>query len=83
MAGWGGVDPHRLDCLGLRHSESRANFVFFETALPHATVAAQFLARNVRIGRAFEPLDRWVRISIGLPEENTTALAALEEIFRH
>jgi histidinol-phosphate aminotransferase len=72
-----------LDRLGLRHSESRANFVFFETALPHATAAAQFLARNVCIGRAFQPLDRWVRISVGLPEENTAALAALEEIFRH
>lgn len=70
-----------LDGLGLRRSVSRANFVFFHTALPHATAAAQFLARNVRIGRAFLPLDRWVRISIGLPEENTAALAALQEIF--
>jgi len=69
-----------LDRLGLRRSQSHANFVFFEMVTPHATVASQFLERNVCIGRAFPPLDHWIRISIGLPAENTAALAALEEI---
>lgn len=65
---------------GRRFADARANFVFFETGRPHAQVAARFRARGVDIGRDFPPLDRWARVSIGLPEENTLALAALSDV---
>jgi histidinol-phosphate aminotransferase len=58
-------------------SASRGNFVFFETGMPHALFAAALLERGVDIGRAFPPYDRWARISIGLPHENTLARAAV------
>ncbi|MBR0695639.1 histidinol-phosphate aminotransferase family protein [Bradyrhizobium lablabi] len=65
---------HRLfEAMNVRHSESRANFVFFETGRPHAEFAAALRAEGVDIGRAFPPLDSWARISIGLPEENDIA----------
>ena len=32
---------------------------------------------GVLVGRAFPPYDRWIRITIGLPEENRRAQAAL------
>lgn len=66
-----------LDELGLRHSDARGNFVFFETGRPHAAFAAAMRARGIDIGRMFPPLDTWARISIGLPDENDAAQAAL------
>jgi histidinol-phosphate aminotransferase len=39
------------------------------------------LAESVSIARAFPPMTDWARISIGLPEENTLARAALRKIF--
>jgi histidinol-phosphate aminotransferase len=71
-----------LDELGLRHSDSQGNFVFFETGRPDEEIAAAFLASGVQIGRSFPPLDRWTRISIGLPEENTLAIKVLRQILR-
>jgi histidinol-phosphate aminotransferase len=69
-----------LDDLKLRHTDSRGNFVFFESGLPHEELAAAFLAHNIDIGRAFPPLDRWARISIGLPGENEGAIGVLRKI---
>lgn len=71
-----------LDELGLRHSDARGNFVFFETGRPHAAFAAAMRARGIDIGRMFPPLDTWARISIGLPAENANAQAALRAIMR-
>jgi histidinol-phosphate aminotransferase len=67
-----------FDALNLRHSDSRGNFVFFETSRPHQDIAAALGARGIDIGRAFPPLDHWVRISIGLPEENALARHAID-----
>ncbi|MEJ0044562.1 MAG: histidinol-phosphate transaminase [Rhizomicrobium sp.] len=69
-----------LDGLGIRRSDSRGNFVFFETGRPHAAFAAALLAEGIEIARAFPPLDRWARISIGLPEENARARAAVRRL---
>lgn len=66
-----------FDTLKLRHSNARGNFVFFETGRPHREVAEALRAKGIEIGRAFPTHDRWVRISIGLPEENAMARAAI------
>jgi histidinol-phosphate aminotransferase len=72
---------HQLfDALKRRHSDSRGNFVFFETGRPHQEVAAALRARGIDIGRAFPPLDHWARISIGLPQENAMARTAIAEL---
>lgn len=72
---------HRLfEALKLRHADSRGNFVFFETGRPHQEIAAALRARGIDIGRAFPPLDRWARISIGLPRENAMARTAIAEL---
>ena len=71
-----------FDALKLRHSDARGNFVFFETGRLHHEVAGALLAKGIEIGRAFPPFDRWVRISIGLPEENTMARTAIAELLR-
>jgi histidinol-phosphate aminotransferase len=71
-----------LDSLTLRHSDSRGNFVFFDSGRDHETLAAAFRAQGVEIARSFPPLDRWARISIGLPAENEFAIQALHQILR-
>lgn len=72
---------HRLlDAIGRRRSDSRGNFVFFGTGQPHKSIAAQLLHEGIEIARAFLPFDHWVRISIGLPAENTRARAAIERL---
>ena len=71
-----------FDTLKLRHSDSRGNFVFFETGRPHREVAEALGAKGIEIGRAFPTYDRWVRISIGLPEENALARTAIADLLK-
>jgi histidinol-phosphate aminotransferase len=66
--------------LKLAHSDTTANFVFFDAGRPQKVVAAAFRQRGIDIGRGFPPLDQWTRISIGLPEENAKAQQALREL---
>jgi histidinol-phosphate aminotransferase len=74
---------HRaLQGLGLRHSDSQGSFVFFQTGHPYDAIAAGFLAEGIQIGRSFAPLDQWIRVSIGLPEENIRAIGVLRKLLR-
>ena len=66
--------------LRVNATASSGNFVFFETRMPHVDFAASLLKEGVDIGRAFPPYDRWARISIGLPEENAFARAAVRKV---
>lgn len=70
-----------LEALGLRHTNSVANFVFFESRLPAADVRTALAARNVTPGRAFPPLDRWIRITIGTEADTDRTIAALRAIY--
>lgn len=70
-----------LDSLGLRHTNSRANFVFFESRLPADDVRRALTARNVTPGRAFPPLDRWIRITIGTEADTDRTITALRAIY--
>ena len=65
-----------------RFTASAGNFVFFETGLPHAEFAPALLEKGVEIGRAFRPYNDWARISIGLPQENSVARAAVRQLLR-
>lgn len=66
----------------LRYSDSVGNFVFFDARKPQQTIAAALAAQGIAIGRPQAPLDTWVRISIGRPEENAIARKAIAEIFK-
>ena len=63
-------------------ADSHGNFVFFNSGRPHQAIAAALAARNIEIGRAYPPLDTWLRISIGLPEDNAIARQAVAELLR-
>jgi histidinol-phosphate aminotransferase len=66
--------------LGKKYAEPQANFVFFQTGRPHKEVFDRMMAESVAIARAFPPMLDWARISIGLPEENEVARAALRKV---
>ena len=53
----------------LRPIDSHANFMMMDTHHPAAEVIEHFRKNNVLIGRPFPPMDTYVRISLGLPEE--------------
>jgi histidinol-phosphate aminotransferase len=63
--------------LNLPHTDSRANFVFFDAGRPQPALAAAMRERGVDIGRAHPPYTNWARITIGLPSENLRAQTAL------
>jgi histidinol-phosphate aminotransferase len=63
--------------LNLPHTDSRANFVFFDAGRPQPVLAAAMRERGVDIGRAHPPYTNWARITIGLPSENLHAQNAL------
>jgi len=69
-----------LSRLGLRHTRSEANFVYFETPRPATELTQALRASGIVVGRVFPPYDRWVRITIGLRSENVRARAALQRI---
>jgi histidinol-phosphate aminotransferase len=45
--------------------------------MPQPKLAASMLSQCIDIGRAHPPYANWARITIGLPEENQRAQAAL------
>jgi histidinol-phosphate aminotransferase len=63
--------------LDLPHTDSQANFVFFDAGRPQPIVAAAMREQGVDIGRAHPPYTNWARITIGLPSENLRAQNAL------
>lgn len=69
-----------LDHAKVRHSDAHGNFIFFESARPQSEVAAALRRRGVEIGRGFPPLDRWTRVTIGLPAENAQVRNVLREV---
>ena len=66
--------------LRVKFTPSNGNFVFFETGMPHDNFAGALLREGVAIGIDFPPYDLWARVSIGLPEENAIARAAVRRL---
>lgn len=64
--------------LGMECSESHGNFVFVRTGVSIKEFRAAMRERNIEVGRPFEPLNDWCRISIGTNDENTALIAALK-----
>lgn len=70
----------RLEAIGLRVAPSQANFVLVEVGRGGRAVYESLLSHGVIVRPMPEPLDRWVRVTIGLPEENDRFLRALQRV---
>jgi histidinol-phosphate aminotransferase len=52
--------------------DSHANFVMMDTQHPAEEVIQHFRKHNVLIGRHFPPMDTYIRVSLGTPEQMHT-----------
>jgi histidinol-phosphate aminotransferase len=71
-----------LEELRIPHTQSEANFIFFDSGQPHDAVAQSMRERGVQVARAFPPYSNWIRITIGTPSENQKAREALRQILK-
>jgi len=71
-----------LDDLYLQHTNSEANFVFFNINKPYDEVYKKFKEAGITIARSFPPYDTWIRITIGLPEENIKAQEVVKQLVK-
>ena len=53
----------------LKPINSYTNFVMMDVHRPTKQVVEYFRTKNVRIGRDFPPLETYIRVSLGKPEE--------------
>lgn len=65
---------------GRRTMPSEANFVMIDLGTDVQPVVEAFRARGIRVGRRFPSLPRWLRVSVGRPEEMRAFAAALRAI---
>jgi histidinol-phosphate aminotransferase len=64
----------------LKPIDSHANFVMMNTLHPAHEVILHFREKNILIGRHFPPMDTYIRISIGRPEEMRAFWQAWDEL---
>lgn len=65
---------------GLRVAPSQANFVLAAAARPGHELYDALLRRGVIVRAMPAPIDGWVRITVGRPEENDRLLEALDAV---
>lgn len=71
-----------LQDAGLRVAPSQANFVLVDVGRPGRAVYEALLERGVIVRPMAPPLQSWIRVTIGLPEENARFLAALDGVLK-
>jgi histidinol-phosphate aminotransferase len=65
---------------GRRVIPSEANFMMIHLGRDVTPVGEAFRKRGILVGRKFPPMEKWLRVSIGKPEEMKAFVAALREI---
>ena len=64
----------------LKFIPSHANFFMMETGRPAREMIDAFQKQGIAIGRPFPPMLEWIRVSLGLPEENKQFWQAWDEM---
>jgi histidinol-phosphate aminotransferase len=68
------------DALGIACSATQGNFLFMKTGLALEEFRAQMRNEKIEVGRPFEPLLDWCRITVGTSAETTAFITALRKI---
>ena len=71
-----------LDALKLAYARPQGNFVFVKVGMPVADFRARMREQQIEVGRPFEPLLDWCRITIGTSDETTVFIDALRKVIR-
>ena len=69
-----------LSQLGYAVAPSQANFVLVDFSVPGKDIYEKLLRRGVIVRPMPPPIATWLRITIGLPDENTRLLAAVRDL---
>ena len=69
-----------LGALGHRVAPSQANFVLVDVGMPGRELYERLLQAGIIVRAMTSPLERWVRVTVGTPEENAALLDALKRI---
>lgn len=71
-----------LSKLGVRVAPSQTNFLFANVERPGKEVYESLLRLGVIVRPMPEPVSEWLRITVGLPNENERLLGAMSEVLR-
>ena len=72
-----------FDRLGMRYVRSNGNFVLVYTGIDSNYLEEEFIKRRILIRNGVEfELDKWMRISIGTPEDNRKVIEAFDDILK-
>jgi histidinol-phosphate aminotransferase len=71
-----------LEKQGRRYIPSEANFLMIDVGADVQPLIAAFEARGIKVGRRFAALPRWLRVTIGRPEETEAFFRALGELLK-
>jgi len=71
-----------LQAAGLRVAPSQANFVLVDLQRPGRSVYEALLQEGVIVRAMPEPLQSWIRVTVGKPEENERFLHSLRRVLR-
>ncbi len=70
------------DELGLRYAQPQGNFVFLQPGMPLAAFHAKMKEKRIEVGRPFEPLLDWCRVSVGTSAETGVFIDALRAVVK-
>ena len=80
------ADRRRLcaacDELQLRYAKPQGNFLYVHVGMPADEFAQRMKAHQIQVGRVFEPLTDWCRITVGTSAETTACIAAIRAIVK-
>ena len=71
-----------LEADGLRVAPSQANFVLVDVGRPGRAVYESLLREGVIVRPMPPPLERYIRVTVGLPDENAAFIDALRRVLR-
>lgn len=64
----------------MKHSDSQAILVFFDTKKPYEEMAAKFKGEGIISVCSFAPYSTLISITSGLPEENSKAHQVISQL---
>jgi len=67
--------------LSMEYVKSHTNFVFVKTGMHVHKLNKLMLAEGIKVGRPFEPLTDWCRISTGTDDDMAAWETAMRKIF--
>ncbi len=73
---------HQAQARNIRYIPSHTNFVMMDAGRPAPPLIEAFKKRNILIGRPFPPMNNFVRISLGLPDDMKSFWSVWDDVVK-